>query len=227
MLHQPRRALQDAPLQGHELVDVLGLQMPPGIGIAPPGAAAAAGRIQQHAVELPGMALDPGIALAHQAAAFHVKHARAVEPRRRALDPADQHVAGHELALVLHRCGQRQGLAAGPGAEIGDPLAGLGIHQQRDELGAFVLHLDQPGLEALQAGERRPSRHPQAQRGERRRLAPPPPPSPARPAPPRASPSAYWRADPSRRPASAPPSRFREPSPKAWRSSSSSQAGNS
>ncbi len=51
MLHQPRGALQDAPLQGHELVDVLGLQMPPGIGIAPPGAAAAAGRIQQHAVE--------------------------------------------------------------------------------------------------------------------------------------------------------------------------------
>ena len=47
-----------------------------------------------------------------------------------------------DLAAVLHRCGQRQRLAAGAGAKIDDLLARLGAGKERGKLRAFVLDLD-------------------------------------------------------------------------------------
>ena len=94
-----------------------------------------------------GMALDPGIALARQAATLDIMHAGAVAAAcaARSTRPL-QHVAGHELALVLHGGRQREGLAPGAGAEIDDPHGRPCASTSRaDQLGAFVLHLDQPG----------------------------------------------------------------------------------
>ena len=47
-----------------------------------------------------------------------------------------------DLAVVLHRRGERQRLAAGAGAKIDHLLAGLGAGKKRSELRAFVLDFD-------------------------------------------------------------------------------------
>ncbi len=46
------------------------------------------------------------------------------------------------LAVIFHRRGQRQSLAAGAGAQIDHLLAGLGAREQRGKLRAFVLDFD-------------------------------------------------------------------------------------
>ena len=51
-------------------------------------------------------------------------------------------VGGVDLALVSHRGGERQRLAARAGAEVEDLHAGLGFRDERGELRAFVLQLD-------------------------------------------------------------------------------------
>ncbi len=115
------------------------------------------------------MALDPRVALARKAAALDIMDARAPEPDSGAIHPALERVAGDDLALVLHGGGERQRLAAGAGAEIDDALAGPRIGEQRHDLRAFVLHLDEPVLEGGERRERRPAGNAEAERRERRR----------------------------------------------------------
>ena len=52
-------------------------------------------------------------------------------------------VGGVDLTLVFHRRGERERLAAGPGAKVEDLHASLGFGQKSGELRALVLHLDQ------------------------------------------------------------------------------------
>ena len=104
-----------------------------------------------------------------------VAGARAGEPREDRREPVSVRVGGVDLALVFHRRGERERLAAGPGAEVEDLHARLGFGQQRRELRALVLHFDQAFDIGRVGGERR--RAPvgahgdaQADRGEWRRL---------------------------------------------------------
>ena len=91
-------------------------------------------------------------------------------------------VGRDQPALALHHRRQRQGLAAGAGAEIDHLLAGLCGRQQRRQLRALVLHLDRAldeillGMDAGIAGvgaefdaqaERRPWRRLHAEMGQR------------------------------------------------------------
>jgi hypothetical protein len=77
-------------------------------------------------------------------------------------------VAGDEMAAIPHLRRKRQGLAAGAGAEIDDPHARPRIGEQRRQLRAFVLHLDEPLAEGLERAERRALEEPEPQRRERR-----------------------------------------------------------
>ena len=116
------------------------------------------------------MALDPFVALARQRAALDIADAGAAQPRAARSSRQADDVAGDELAAVVHRRGERQGLAAGAGAEIDDPHAGPRIGEQRGDLRALVLHLDEPVLEGGEAGRAARAREAQAERRERRRL---------------------------------------------------------
>ena len=51
------------------------------------------------------------------------------------------------MAFVFHRHCNRQGFAPGACAVIGDAHAGLGVHQQGDQLTAFILNFDGSGHE--------------------------------------------------------------------------------
>ena len=64
-------------------------------------------------------------------------------------------VGGVDLALVGHHRRQRQRLAAGAGAEVERLHARLGAAEQRRQLRAFVLHLDQALRVGRLGGERR------------------------------------------------------------------------
>ena len=104
-----------------------------------------------------------------------VARARAGEPGEDRREAASVGVGGVDLALVFHRRGERERLAAGAGAEVEDLHAGLGVGQQRRELRALVLHLDEAFDIGRVGRERR--RAPvgahgdaQADRRERRRL---------------------------------------------------------
>ena len=77
-------------------------------------------------------------------------------------------VAGDELAAISHGRRQRQGLAAGAGAEIDDAHARPRIDQERRELRALVLHLDEPVAEAVErpdSGTRSNDRKPSGENG--------------------------------------------------------------
>ena len=113
------------------------------------------------------MALDPFVALAGQRTALDIADPGAAQPARRALEPAGRHLAGDELAAIGHSGGQRQGLAAGAGAEIDDPHPGPRIGEQRGDLRAFVLHFDEALLEGGEAAERHPLAQPQAESATR------------------------------------------------------------
>ena len=84
-------------------------------------------------------------------------------------------VGGVDLSLVIHRRGERQSLAARARAKVEDLHAGLGFGEERGELRALVLQLDEPLDIGRVGGERRrtPIRahgDAQAHRRERRRL---------------------------------------------------------
>ena len=64
-------------------------------------------------------------------------------------------VGGVDLALVLHRGGERQRLAARARAKVEDLHAGLGFREQRGELRALVLQLDEALDVGRVGGERR------------------------------------------------------------------------
>ena len=111
-------------------------------GIAPPGAGAGAGRVDQHEIDAAGEIGELGADRLRRAH-LDVARARALEPVVDRREPALVVVGGVELALVLHRRRERQRLAAGAGAEVDHLLAGLGAGKQRGKLRALVLDLDQ------------------------------------------------------------------------------------
>src|SRR5262249_33668191 len=152
-----------------ELFEVERPEPPFGVGIAPPGAGAGAGRIDEHPVEALGMALDPLVALGRERPALDVADAGAPEPRRRTLEPRRRDVAGDQMTLVLHAGGERQRLATGAGAEIDDAHAGLHGREQGCQLRALVLHLDPAALESLERRQRDALVHTQARGREWRR----------------------------------------------------------
>ena len=148
-LHQARRGVEDGGLLGDELGEILGPQGPAAVGIATPGAGAGAGRVDQHAVEGAGLALQPFAVVAVERAALDIVGAGAAQTLGRAVEPALVDVHGDDAALVVHAGGDGQGLAARAGAVVGDLHAGLGVDQAGDELRALVLDLDQAALEGL------------------------------------------------------------------------------
>ena len=50
------------------------------------------------------------------------------------------------MALVPHRCGERQRLATTAGAQVDDTLAGLRNSGEADDLAAGILDLDLAGI---------------------------------------------------------------------------------
>ena len=62
--HQAPGAVEDVALDLDQFIQILLREFPLGVGVAAPGAGARTGRIDQHAVEAAGVALDPGVALA-------------------------------------------------------------------------------------------------------------------------------------------------------------------
>ena len=127
------------------LLDPLGKRAradaPFGVGIAPPGAGAGAGRVDQHEI---GAAREIGehVGLAARRADLDVARAGARDPfvDRHQLALVD--VGRVDLAAIFHRCGERQRLAAGAGGEIDHLLARFGAGEQRGKLRAFVLDFD-------------------------------------------------------------------------------------
>ena len=161
-LHQARRGVEDGGLLGHQLGEILGPQRPAAVGIAPPGAGAGAGRVDQHAVEGAGLALQPFAVVAVERAALDIVGAGAAQALGRAVEAALVDVHGDDAALVVHAGGDGQRLAAGAGAIVGDLHAGLGVDQAGDELRALVLDLDQAVLEGLARHDRQAALQPQA-----------------------------------------------------------------
>ena len=152
-----------------QLGEILRRAAPFGIRVAAPAADAEARRIDKHAVEATvfsfwGVMLHPGIALAGQRAALDIADAGAAQPLPGALQAPFRRVAGDELAAVSHRRGERQGLAAGAGAEIDDAHPGTRAGEKRGDLRAFVLHLDETVLEGGGAGKRHAMRDAQPER---------------------------------------------------------------
>src|SRR6185437_11789744 len=133
-LGQPGRTAEDLALERGELGKILRPEPPFGVGVAPPGPGAGAGRVDEDAVEAVRMALHPFVALAGERHALNDRDAGAAQALRRALEPALRYVAGDEVAAIGHAGGQRQRLAAGAGAEIDDAQAGPRIGEQRREL---------------------------------------------------------------------------------------------
>jgi hypothetical protein len=139
-------------------------------GIAPPRSGAETRYVDEHPVEAAGVPLDPFVALARQRSALGIVDPGAAQSACGMLEPAGRDVAGDELTAVGHAGGERQGLAAGPGAEIDDPHPWPGIGKECRDLRAFVLDLDEAVLERGEAAERRAGSEPQADRRPKGRL---------------------------------------------------------
>src|SRR5262249_19209003 len=134
------------------------------IGIAPPGAGAGARRIDEDAIEADGVALHPFIARRGKRLTLHDANAGAPEALRRALEALFRDIAGNEMTAILHRGRERQGLAAGAGAEIDHAHAGPRIGEERSKLRALVLHLDRARFEKIELAERHALEKAQADR---------------------------------------------------------------
>src|SRR5262249_22998808 len=128
-------------------------------GIAPPGAGAGAGRVDEDEVDAAGeigerivLRLPPS-AFALRAPAdrpfgcpdLHVAGAGALEALVHRREAALVEVGGKDLPAVPQQRGERQRLAAGAGAEVDHLVAGPRARQERGELRALVLHLDMAG----------------------------------------------------------------------------------
>ena len=114
---------------------------PFGVGVAPPGAGAGAGRVDHDEV---GRRPDVGerIGIAFGRAHIGIVDAGARQPLMDRRQLALVAVGRDQPALALHHRRQRQRLAAGAGAEIDHLLAGFCRREHRGELRALVLHLD-------------------------------------------------------------------------------------
>src|SRR5207247_7838028 len=86
-LHQPGRGGENAVLLLSELSNRFRSVPPFEVRITPQGAETAAGRVDQHAVELAGEALGARIALAGEHSRVHIADARPPGPRRERREP--------------------------------------------------------------------------------------------------------------------------------------------
>src|SRR5262245_46852688 len=140
-LHQRGGALEYRRLLFLAQRERAGAYPPLGVGIAPPGADAGAGRIDEHEI---GAASEIGerVARGARGAHLHVARAGARKPLVDGREPSLVGVGGVELPVILHHRGERQRLAAGAGTEVDHLLARLGGGKERRELRGLVLHLD-------------------------------------------------------------------------------------
>src|SRR5215472_423231 len=112
-LHQTLATVENLRLERDELGEVLWPEPPLCIGIAPPGASAGARRVDENAIEALGVALHPFVTRARKRHALHDAGAGAAKALGGALEPPCGDITSDEVAAVLHRCGERQRLAAG------------------------------------------------------------------------------------------------------------------
>ena len=174
LLDETQRALERLVLILDALFERAGAHAPFGVGVAPPGAGAGAGRVDQHEIAA-SFEVGEHVRLPPRRPDLDIARARAGEPgedRRKAMRVG---VGGVDLALVLHRGGERQRLAARARAKVEDLHAGLGFGEERGELRALVLQLDEALDIGRVGGERRRAAvrahgDAQADRRERRRL---------------------------------------------------------
>ena len=166
-LHQARGAGEDRALLGREFLDRVARLAPLEVGIAAQRAQPAAGRVDQHAVDLAGQSLDLGVVLAVDQHRVDVGQPAARQARLELGQALLGHVEGIEAPGRAHRRAQRQGLAARAGAEVDHHLAAARRYQRAEQLAALVLHLDQAVLEDRQLGQGRLADHAHAVRRER------------------------------------------------------------
>src|SRR5205085_789737 len=81
------------------------------VGVAAPGTGTGAGRIDQHAVEGAGLALQPFAVVAVERAALDIVGAGAAQAQGRALEAVLVDVHGDDAALVVHAGGDGERLA--------------------------------------------------------------------------------------------------------------------
>jgi hypothetical protein len=91
---------------------------------------------------LPGQALDAVIALVGNGRRVHVRQATARHARLERIEAVAGHIECVQTARAAHGSAQRQRFAARTGAKVHHHLAPVGVHQQGQELRAFVLHFD-------------------------------------------------------------------------------------
>ncbi len=97
-----------------------------------------------------------------------IGQAAARQPGFQGIEPVARGVKSVQAPGVAHAGAQGQGLAAGACAEVHHHFAAFGIHQQGQQLRAFVLHLNGAAREGVQLVEGRFGAHAQAPRGIRR-----------------------------------------------------------
>ena len=154
-LHQTRGRSEDAGLFARHLADRFGRLTPFEIGIAAQGAETRARRIDEYPVDLAGQPLDLEVVLVGDDDREHIRQTAARETRAKTFEPFGAHVEGIQAAGVAHQCAEREGLAAGTGAKIDHHFAAPGRDQLREQLRAFVLHLERAGLEQRMPVDRR------------------------------------------------------------------------
>ena len=137
-LHQRGGAIEQRLLLREALLQRAGAHPPFGVGIAPPGAGAGTGRVDQHKIDA-AVKVGERVLRAARGAHLHIAHARARDPLvdRRELPLAD--VGCVKLSAIVHRRRQRQRLAAGAGRKIGNLFAGLCSGEQGGELRSLIL----------------------------------------------------------------------------------------
>ena len=151
---QGQHALEQLPLEGHQLLDGLGGEAPAGVRMPRQGAEPGAGGIHQDAIKPPpplGSLLPQASGIGREGADRRQSQAFGI-----ALQPPQPGVGAihrPDLALIAHELRQMGALAAGGGAGIQDPLAGPGLQQRGDALGAAVLHAPEPLRIARQVAE--------------------------------------------------------------------------
>ncbi|RWV77504.1 hypothetical protein GW17_00061653, partial [Ensete ventricosum] len=153
-LHETRGGVEHLVLLLDPLFERARPDAPFGVGVAPPGAGAGARRIDQHQIAA-RFEIGEHILMAARRADLDIAGAGAIEPRMQWREPPRLAVGRIDLAVVVHSCGERQGLAAAAGAKIKHLLAGLGRAEQRRQLRALVLDFDEAFDIGGLAGKRR------------------------------------------------------------------------
>ena len=112
------------------------------IRIAPPGARAGTGRIDKNEITAP-FESRKHVSVPARRMQLDVADPGAFESREAPHEPCPIAVARMDLALVLHRCGERQGFAARARAKIEHLLAWPCQGKDCGKLRAFILNFDE------------------------------------------------------------------------------------